>query len=130
MALLASRGNLRFLQCVAVAASLLVAALPGIAAPSCNVSVRALVGSWKSEGGPFEQMELAREDGQSVFRSWLHDRLDVIGGNWQLTGCALRISAGQRYPVQWELEVGTVTKTRLTVRERGERRFATYRRIP
>lgn len=88
------------------------------------------MGSWKSQSGPFEQMELSVEDGRPVFRSWLHDRPDVIGGSWQLDGCALRISAGQSYPVRWDLEVGTVSRKRLTVRELGERRFVTYRRIP
>ena len=88
------------------------------------------MGSWKSRNGPFEQMELSMEDGRPTFRSWLHDRPDVIGGSWQLDGCALRISAGQSYPVRWDLEVGTVSRKRLIVRELGERRFVTYRRIP
>lgn len=101
-----------------------------VAAPACHVSVRDLMGSWKSKGGPFELMEFAMEDGRPVFRSWLHDRPDVIRGSWQLDGCALRISAGESYPVRWDLEVGTVSRKRLTVRELGERRFVTYRRIP
>ncbi len=130
MALFAISRGYRILQCVAVAASLLSAAGPAGAAPSCDVSPRNLIGSWKSKGGPFEQMELEIEDGRAVFRSWLHDRPDVIGGSWQLDGCALRISAGQSYPVQWNLEVGTVTKTRLTLRERGDQKFVAYRRIP
>ncbi|MDM0056466.1 hypothetical protein [Variovorax fucosicus] len=128
MANLASR-SVRCAERAALVAALLVATASAVAAPVCAVRAHDLLGSWQSGSGPFEQMAFSMDNGRPLFNSWLHDRPDVSGGSWQLTGCALRISSG-RGDAQWNLEVATLSAKRLTVRERGQRKLTTYRRIP
>lgn len=69
-----------------------------VRAAPCAVTERDLLGSWGAadHSGFFEQMAFERSGVQHEFNSWLHDRPEISGGQWQLEACKLTIldSAG------------------------------------
>jgi hypothetical protein len=64
-----------------------------VQATPCAVTERELLGSWGAVGdsGFFEQMEFERNGVQREFNSWLHERPEISGGQWQLNDCKLTI---------------------------------------
>lgn len=60
---------------------------------ACDVSEKALIGAWQSkqEQGFFEVFEL---HANYRFDSWLHDRPEWLGAQWQFVDCQLTIHAG------------------------------------
>lgn len=64
-----------------------------VQAAPCAVTERDLLGSWEAAGhfGFYEQMAFERSGVRHEFNSWLHDRPEISGGQWQLEACKLTI---------------------------------------
>ena len=62
---------------------------------ACAVTEAALTSGWIAAGvqGEYEQIAFAIEDGQRVFRTWLHERPEITDGRWTLSGCVLTMNA-------------------------------------
>lgn len=60
----------------------------------CDVSENALIGVWQSkqEQGFFQVFEL---HANHRFDSWLHERPEWLGADWQFVDCVLTIQAGK-----------------------------------
>jgi hypothetical protein len=67
---------------------------------AAGVSEQRMMGSWcsGSENSDYETFELTIENGQRLFRSWLHERPDSIG-TWSLSPQELSISGGPTYTI-------------------------------
>ena len=63
------------------------------AAPACNVTDQAVLGSWEAvgKGAAFEQLAFELEGPQREFNSWRHERPDISQAQWQLSDCKLTI---------------------------------------
>ena len=87
-----------------------------------------LLGSWMCEAGPCpdEEVFFGREEGESVYRSWLHARPSVMDGTWRLDGSNLVVECCQG--VAWDWEVLEVGEEVLRLREEGGEEV-TFRRI-
>jgi len=112
-------------------ATLLLAASPAAAAKDarCAVTEEMIAGPWTSvKGAFFQDMELAREGGKRVFNSWLHERPEYLGGEWQLENCRLRITYAPAN-VSFDFASVRVSKNRLYLREEGGKAEAVYKRI-
>jgi hypothetical protein len=97
------------------------------AAP-CNLSAQSLLGSWEGVGKPafFEQMSFEEEGGKRTFDSWLHERPEVSGAEWDLADCTLtlRESSGSTQTFRVSLPRG-----RLLLSRPDGRVTSTYRKI-
>jgi hypothetical protein len=73
--------------------SITLFATSAVHATPCAVTERELLGPWSAVGhaGFFEQMEFERNGAQREFNSWLHDRPEISGAQWQLNACKLTI---------------------------------------
>jgi len=86
-----------------------------------------LAGSWIQVKGPtdFESMSLAVEDGQKVFRSYLHDR-PLWFGHWQLSGDQLTAQTETGEKLVWT--VVSASGAKLVLREDGEDEQTVFKR--
>jgi hypothetical protein len=97
------------------------------AAP-CAVTEQDLLGAWALVGdsGFFEQMEFQRKGAQQEFNSWLHDRPETSGAQWQLDSCKLTIRDGS----SWS-ETFSVSRRgkRMVLTAANGRSASTFRRV-
>jgi hypothetical protein len=65
-----------------------------------GVSEQRMMGAWcsGSANSDYEAFELIAENGQHLFRSWLHERPDSTGA-WSLSSQELSISGGPTYTI-------------------------------
>ena len=116
---------------VPAAAAAVVACVPApvLAAPACAVTEAAVVGAWgrPSGVGAFEEFALEVEDGEHVFRSWMHQRPDVPMARWTFADCRLRIEGANDAKTMWDYTVAMRGRTRLVLRDADG--TTTYRRI-
>ena len=88
-----------------------------------------IAGPWASvKGGFFEEFELALEDGNRVFNSWLHQRPEYLGGEWRLDNCRLQITYLPAN-VSFHFASVRVANNRLYLREAAGKPEAVYKRI-
>jgi hypothetical protein len=73
--------------------ALVLLAVSAAAAPACNVTDRAMAGSWEAEGrgAAFEQLAFELEGSQREFNSWRHERPEISQAQWHLDDCKLTI---------------------------------------
>ena len=98
----------------------------GAQTEACPVGREALLGAWKliSRGGPFEEMAFTA----GRFDSWLHQRPELSGARWRVTGCELHVEeANSGFDGRYSLL--KMTGNRLFLRESGEREIAVYQQI-
>ena len=114
---------------VVVAAAAVCVPVAALAAPACAVTEAAVVGAWgrPSGVGVFEEFALEVEDGEHVFRSWLHQRPDVPSARWTYADCRLRIESSKDAKAMWDYAVAMRGRTRLVLRDADG--TTTYRRI-
>ena len=109
----------------------IAACLPAlvIAAPACAVAEKDLVGAWGRPTGAafFQEFELAREDGERLFNSWLHQRPEVSGASWTYVQCRLHIEASRNPSMAWDYTVAMRGRTRLVLHDADG--TTTYRRL-
>jgi hypothetical protein len=88
---------------------------------------RLLLGGWIHAKGEteFEQMEFAIEDGKYVFRSWLHERPEIVG-EWSRDGDAVTVRGPDGST--WKLAITKLDKSSLEVRFDGNKGRAVFRR--
>jgi hypothetical protein len=93
---------------------------------ACQAGKGALLGAWKlvSNGGPFEEMAFTA----NRFDSWLHQRPELSGARWRVTGCELHVKDA-RSGFDGRYTLLKMTGNRLFLRESGEREIAVYQQI-
>lgn len=86
-----------------------------------------LLGGWVHVSGEteFEQVSFEVEDGRQVFRSWLHERPELVG-QWIREGDALTIDASDG--TKFQLAILSLNETTLEVRFAGANAKAVFRR--
>jgi hypothetical protein len=86
-----------------------------------------LLGGWVFSSGDtdFEQIGFEVEDGRQVFRSWLHERPEIVG-DWSRAGDRVTIRAPDGS--SWSLDVLAVSDGSLEVRFEGRAEKAVFRR--
>ena len=86
-----------------------------------------IIGTWVSVKGPadFDSMEFAVEDGERIFRSWMHDR-PAMFGHWDSDGSSIKAEGTGDLQIQWS--VISVSKNKLVLRENGEQKKSVFRR--
>ena len=98
----------------------------GVQTGACPAGREALLGAWKlvSDGGPFEEMAFTA----NRFDSWLHQRPELSGAQWRVSGCELHVEdANSGFDGRYTLV--KMTGNRLFLRESGEREIAVYQQI-
>lgn len=93
-------------------------------ATTCQAAPAHLQGDWKlvSESGPFEDMSFTA----GTFKSWLHQRPEVMDARWHLDACQLRIQYADGGP-EGRYTLLKLDKNRLSLRDEGA--VAVYQRI-
>jgi hypothetical protein len=86
-----------------------------------------LLGGWVHVGGEteFEQISFDVEDGRQVFRSWLHERPELVG-QWTREGDAVTIHGSDG--TKTELGILSVSESTLEVRFAGAKEKSVFRR--
>jgi hypothetical protein len=110
-------------------ALLIVALTTSVAhAAPCDVTEQDLLGAWALVGdsGFFEQMEFQRKGAQLEFNSWLHDRPETSGAQWQLDSCKLTIRDGSSWSQAFS--VSRLGK-RLVLTAANGRTASTFRKV-
>ncbi len=71
-----------------------IAAAPATT-PSCTISETVIIDGWKAadDSTEYEQIAFSMEDGKREFSTWMHERPEIVGGSWSLTGCTLTLDA-------------------------------------
>jgi hypothetical protein len=97
------------------------------AAP-CAVAEQDLLASWSLVGdsGFFEQMEFQRKGAQLEFNSWLHDRPETSGAQWQLESCKLTIRDGSSWSESFSV---SRRGKRLVLTAANGRTTSTFRKV-
>jgi hypothetical protein len=87
-----------------------------------------IIGTWVSIKGPadFDSMEFAAENGERIFRSWMHDR-PAMFGHWNSDGRTINAESTGDLRMQWS--VISVSKNKLVLREKGEQQKSVFRRM-
>ncbi len=118
-------------SCVAPSLVAIAACLPALAlaASPCTVVEKDVVGAWGRPTGVafFEEFELAVDDGERLFNSWLHQRPEVSGARWTYADCRLHIEASKNPAMTWDYTVAMRGRTRLVLRDADG--TTTYRRL-
>jgi hypothetical protein len=86
-----------------------------------------LLGGWIYVTGEteFEQIAFAVEDGRHVFRSWLHERPEVVG-DWSRDGDTVTIRGSDGST--WKLAISKLDESTLEIRFEGKAEPASFRR--
>src|SRR5688572_24967809 len=86
----------------------------------------AIVGAWSCDRGPCidPEIEFAIEDGERIFRSWLHHR-PALRGTWSVEGSTLIVNSGGGSS---EYRIVRVNRKELVLRQDDEE-SARYLRI-
>ncbi len=90
-------------------------------AATCNVGENDLKGVWLATNSyaAFEQMEFGIEDGKKVFNSWLHERPEIMDGNWSLKNCNLHVAHTTNPDMTYNF-VARLNHGKLELKEKGE----------
>jgi hypothetical protein len=64
-------------------------------AADCPISETQIIDGWKAVNDDFgyQQMALSIEDGQRIFRTWMHERPEIVDGTWSLEKCTLTLNS-------------------------------------
>jgi hypothetical protein len=97
-------------------------------AAQCNLTPQSLLGAWAGVGNWafFEQMSFESGGGQHSFDSWLHERPEISGAEWQLAECTLIIREASGTTQTFRV---SLTRGRLTLLRPDGKVASTYRKI-
>jgi hypothetical protein len=113
-----------------LAAALALAGSGCAAVAPCGFADHDLLGAWRNVSGPsfFQEIAFERDETGRWFRSWLHERPEVMGAPWRVEECTLSVDSGTDSP--WTFTEVRVRGNTLLLRETAASEPWIFERIP